>query len=375
MTRGLVAVAANTNWVLRPASIVGVAYGVLLVLLLATHAWDPLFFATLGPQWGRHDPTGQKGFDGQFFYAIAVDPTGAIGFLDPPAYRMARILYPLVARGLAFGQLPLVPWTLMLVNWAAIVLGTEIMHRLLASLGASPWMALAYGAWGGLGLALLRDTAEPLTYLCALLGIWWLERGRTSLACGAFFGAILGGETALLLVGPYLAVVGRGRTGFPRWLPSLGVLGLWVGWLVGVRLWVGAPLRLWIPSLLPLAGFSATRLLDLPFSLIYLVIPALVVVVYGVWGLVRARGDPRLWAAVLNGLLVLSLPPETAALLWHSSRVSSGLIVSTLLSMPFWSSPPWLWRGLATLYMSSACWTAAVGVRYLLWDVVRLPGG
>jgi hypothetical protein len=49
---------------IRPASIVAGFYGLLLFLLLSTHAWDPLFFATLGPQWARHDPGGAKAADG-----------------------------------------------------------------------------------------------------------------------------------------------------------------------------------------------------------------------------------------------------------------------------------------------------------------------
>ena len=34
------------------------------------------------------------------------------------------------------------------------------------------------------GMALLKDTAEPTTFLCALLGIWWLQRGRTAIREG-----------------------------------------------------------------------------------------------------------------------------------------------------------------------------------------------
>jgi len=128
----------------RPAVLVGVGYGVALLLLLATHAWDPRFFATIGPEWLRHDPTGSKASDGMIFHAIAVDPLGrgiAVG-----AYRMERILYPLLARVLASGVPSLVPWTLVLINWAAIVLGTEILYRFLARAGAPGWIALAYGA-------------------------------------------------------------------------------------------------------------------------------------------------------------------------------------------------------------------------------------
>ena len=180
----------------RPAWLVGAGYGLVLLLLLATHDWDPRFFATLGPQWLRHDRENRKASDGILFHAIAEQPFGH-GMAS--AYRRERILYPLLAHVLALGRPTLIPWTLVLANWAAIVLGTEILTRLLRRARAPEWIAIAYGAWAGLGLALLKDTAEPVTYLSALLGIWWLTRERKWLGYAALLGALLGRETALLL--------------------------------------------------------------------------------------------------------------------------------------------------------------------------------
>ena len=356
---------------LRPAFVVGLGYGVILLALLATHGWDPRFFATVGPQWARHDPAGLRAGDGVAFYALADDPLR--GAARWGAYRTERIFYPLLARIIAFGWRALVPWTLVLVNWAAIVLGTEILHRVLLGVGAPAWMALGYGAWGGLGMALLKDTAEPTTFLCALLGIWWLQHGRTAFACGAFLCALLGRETALFLIAPYLLQAGQGRRGIARWLPALAVLGVWQGWVLAVRLWLhGSPApQVWLWPV-PLIGFGATRLPDLPFSVIQLIIPAIVVLALGIRGLRRGPGDASLWAAVLNALLVLSLPPLTADVLWHSGRLSTGLVAATLLATSLSVSAPRTWRALAAVYASSACWTLVVAVRYLFWDIVVL---
>src|SRR5262245_2852166 len=107
--------------------------------------------------------------DGVFFLEMASRPAEAVQRLA--AYRVNRILYPTLAWLLALGQPGLAAWTLVLVNWAAIALGTELMNQLIERQGRSRWWALAYGAWVGLGLALLHDTAEPATYLAALLGI------------------------------------------------------------------------------------------------------------------------------------------------------------------------------------------------------------
>src|SRR5690349_2063764 len=59
-------------------------------------------------------PTGGTGYDGQFYLYIALDPLHARGYLDVPAYRYARPLYPLAARALALGRKGAVPWTLLL---------------------------------------------------------------------------------------------------------------------------------------------------------------------------------------------------------------------------------------------------------------------
>ena len=355
----------------RPASIVAVGYAVVLFLLLLTHGGDPMFFATLGPGWARHDPAGAKRADGMIFYTIAADPLGRGRHFGD--YRMERIIYPMLARSLALGRPSLIPWALVFVNWASIVAGTELVHRLLLRGGAPPWMSFAYGAWGGLGGALLKDTAEPVAYLFALLGIWWLSSGRTWLGCASVFCAILGRETVMLLVAPYLVLEGDRRP-LQRWLPGVAVVALWLGWVLTVRNVlhaVGVPR----PALAPLVGLLSIRPFDLPLTVLALIIPALSVTALSIKGLFHHIGDARLWSALLNALLVLSLPPDSTATFWASGRVSTGLVVSTLLATPFESLAPSVWRALAVVYTSSALWTIAVVVRYLFWDVVIVPGG
>ena len=184
---------------LRPACLVGVGYGLVLFLLLMTHNWDPLFFATLGPEWARHDPAGVKRADGMIFHAIASDPFGsAVRFGN---YRMERILYPMLARSLSLGRPVLIPWALVLINWAGIILGTELVYQLLRRAGSPSWMALAYGAWGGLGGAhrLLDRSARDLVAaerpnLARLRGVFLRDLGpRNSVLAGCALSAV-GGE-------------------------------------------------------------------------------------------------------------------------------------------------------------------------------------
>ena len=352
---------------LRPAVIVGVFYGTIVVALLATHAWDPRFFATLGPQWERHDPGLRKQGDGIIYFDFATDPSGAAARW--PRFRTARILYPLVAHALGLGQAYVVGWSLVAVNVAAIVLGTEILHRLLQSRGVSPWAALGYGGWCGLGLALLHGTAEPLAYLCALAGVAALERRRLTLAGTAFLGALLSRETTLLFVAPFLVLGRRQTSPATRWVVPLAVLTAWGAWL-GVVVLVsrdstGPWTAMWR---LPLSGFLATRLLDLPATILFVLVPALLVLGWAAGAAWRRPGDACVWAAALNALLVLWLPPASAEILWHSARIATGLVAATLIASPLARAKPRLWGALAALFIGSALWTVAVMLRYVFWD-------
>jgi hypothetical protein len=237
--------------------------------------------APTGSQWERHDPGFRKQADGLIYHDFAADPAGAAG--RHARVRTARILYPLLARVAVLGRADLVGWSLLLVNLAAIVLGTEILHRLLERRGITPWAALGYGGWCGLGLALLHDTAEPVAYLCGLAGVAAQDRGRPALAGAAFLGALLTRETALLFVGPFLLLGWRGAPGPSRWLGPLGVLGGWGAWL-GVVLVLGTgSTGPWAAMRRPpLVNFLTTRLADLPGTVVFLLVPALLVLGWSV---------------------------------------------------------------------------------------------
>lgn len=60
-----------------------------------------------------------EGYDGQFYYYLAVDPANARFYMDSPGYRYLRPVYPAAARALALGFREAIPWTLLLVNLVA----------------------------------------------------------------------------------------------------------------------------------------------------------------------------------------------------------------------------------------------------------------
>ena len=209
-------------------------------------------------------------------------------------FRTARILYPAVAHVLALGRASLVGWTLLLVNVLSIVRGTAILQRLLERRGLPGWAALAYGLWGGLGAALLHGTAEPVAYLCVLAGLAAQDRGRPMLAGMAYLGGLLGRETTGALAAPYL-LAGRGaRPGRrPRRRGRVGPCG----WRLSRWPACGPLLQPGLGPRLPLVSYGATRWLDLPPTLLFLVLPALLVLGWAVGALRVRPADASVWAA------------------------------------------------------------------------------
>ena len=152
------------------------------------------------------------GYDGQFFLYIAVDPSGAEGYLDAPAYRYSRIVYPLVARATALGLGDAIPVALTLVGVAGVGIGTLALALLLRGRGLSPWYAAMFGLYPGLFFAVWRGLAEPLAYGLCALGLLAFERRHLLGSVAVFSFAGLTRETTLLFplaLAVWIAVRGR----------------------------------------------------------------------------------------------------------------------------------------------------------------------
>lgn len=152
-----------------------------------------------------HGDVHEIGYDGQFFYYIAIDPEHAWQYTDYPTYRYSRIVYPLAARLLAAGRVDLVPYTLIAINFLAIVIGTIAIAAWLRRRAFSPWYALVYSLFPGLIVAFLRDLAEPLAYGLVALAIYSfsVSRRRFPVAAALLFAlaALTKEMTALIAIG------------------------------------------------------------------------------------------------------------------------------------------------------------------------------
>src|SRR5947209_4849698 len=191
-------------WFIRPSFVVACLYVLFIGLDVFLNKHNALYYVHIGPRFALHQPRAAPGYDGQFYYQIARHPLHATPFLDHPAYRYQRIVYPLLVAVLSLRQEHLIPYVLLLVNFLAIVLGTELLARLMSEWRLSPWFSLAFGLYFGQATAFIFDTAEPLTYLFVCLGLFLLIRQRATPAALSMGIAVLSRETAVLFPLGYL---------------------------------------------------------------------------------------------------------------------------------------------------------------------------
>lgn len=315
---------------------------------------------TFGPNF-RYAP--KVGYDGQFCYFIALDPQNARYYIDNPAYRYERILYPMAARALALGQAALIPYTLILVNILAISGATLLLAYWLRRRGVSPWLALVYGLYSGVMVAYERDLTEPLGYALVMLAVYCFDvRRRRALWAGLCFGlAALTREATLIFAIPYLvAQLLETRTGDQtrvstflekvtervkrNWRSAVLMLSLTVGpylvYKVFLLFWLGAsgtPTQL-MPNLIPFSGIIA-MLPPSPGTLMPLLIvcaPGLVCFGVALWAVLRQSTSIEVWALLINTtFFVVMLAP-----VWYvdpspaNTRFGTGIVLAALLSVP-----------------------------------------
>ena len=115
---------------LKPWILIALFSGSYCIYTLMINNWDPMVFVMVGSQFDPTQGVAELGYDGQFAYQIAKDPANAAPFLDEPAYRYQRILYPILAHVFAFGNTEVIPWLLIIINIISLVLGTYATEKI-----------------------------------------------------------------------------------------------------------------------------------------------------------------------------------------------------------------------------------------------------
>lgn len=349
------------------AGLVLAIYGIWLLIAAAT-GQDARDFARLGASYAlasRHgaiswyDPRYHyfsAGYDGQYDYYIAVDPTHAYQFIAspgyPPAYRYTRILYPMLARLLALGQPAWVPFTLILINWLALAGGTLAVAAWLKRKDRSPWLALVYAFATGVFVGLLCDLNEPLAFGLVALGVYLSDFGgrrRIFWSAVAFGLALLARESVAVFPAVYglallLAGAGRWRARVAaHWRSAVLFLGTaflpFAAYKAFLTVWLGSagvPAGVQ-PMLIPLAGLFALWPWhgDQIWQVVTVVLPAGIVTAVALWALRRGRATVEVWTLLANATLYV-------AMLWPASyldaaapaRVSLGVVLGGLYCLP-----------------------------------------
>ena len=178
-------------------------------------AWNPYQFVNIGKQYYNKGTSStiikqyarplhgngraaRIGYDGQFYYFLAVDPTHGKDYMDAPGIVYSRIGYPMTARALSGGNPTLIPYMMVLVNILAAVGGTLAVAFFFRRHGLPPALALLYGFYPGLALAVVRDLTEPLAFALAataLVVFDWRSKRRLLGAATLFGLALLTRET------------------------------------------------------------------------------------------------------------------------------------------------------------------------------------
>jgi hypothetical protein len=210
----------------RDRAVPGATWGPWLAALIAAAAATALVFARWAT-WAKHNignfilvgehfanpkqlPRGipiqpTYGYDGQFFYRLALDPADlsrtAFGITVDHSYRFMRIGYPALTWLLSGGQHSLVPDVLVLVNILAVGALGYLGGIFAVEGGRNALWGLLLPGYFGVITSVSRDTAEPLAAACLLAGFLALRRRRPVLAGLLLAYGALTRETVMVGVG------------------------------------------------------------------------------------------------------------------------------------------------------------------------------
>jgi hypothetical protein len=359
------------------AAIVAAFYALLTVPGLTQ---NPYQFINIGRQYHakgtssaaieRSRPIDDKiGYDGQFYYFLAVDPKNGRDYMDEPGVIYSRIGYPMTVRALSAGNAAVVPYMMMIVNILAVVGGTLAVAFFMRRHGLPPALALLYGCFPGLAIALLRDLTEPLAFGLAAAGLVVFNprsRWRLLTSASLFGAALLTRETVALfpailafglLVGAGTASGWRERLRFGNVLRAAAFAELAFAPLFAWRHLlhtmvvpdantqepfsaghhaVGGPVGAVIGGLVPVHAIASKW----PFAtddvtnLLTVFVPALVWSVIAI-ALLRRRMTVEPWFVVANvAVFVVFLPTPIAVDYGSLGRASIGVVLATLVMLP-----------------------------------------
>lgn len=145
----------------------------------------------------------EGGYDGQFYYYVAMDPFLEKGYFKN-AYRQQRILYPLMARLLAFGKENLLPYTFYIVNLAALAAGMYFFILILRQYSLSPMWSLFYGLSPPSIMTIQYDLPSPVSICLIIAAVYFYISRNIFLATVFMSFSFLAREDSIVVLLPLL---------------------------------------------------------------------------------------------------------------------------------------------------------------------------
>ncbi len=312
------------------------------------------------------------GYDGQFAYYIAVDPVNARYYMENdegggPGYRYGRILYPMAARLLALGQPNVIPYTMLLINWLSLGLGTLVLAAWLGRKGVSPWWALIFGFFPGLFTSLHKDLNEPMADALVALAVYLFSFGgknRVVWTAVCFALAILTRETSVIFAVLYgLAVTFDHGTFRLNWRRALLFFIIALGPFELYQMF----LHSWLHTSTT-ASQKATGVLSYqgifawwPWQgeqldlVIAVVLPGLLCAGMGVWALTKRIWTVEVWVLLANVFVfIVVLNPIEFVNYLALGRIQGVVVLAALCCIPVFE--PIVGRNRTWLWLASLLW-------------------
>ena len=313
-------------------------------------------------------PLATYGYDGQFFYRLALDPANlhhtAFGITMDQPYRYTRIGYPALTWLISLGQHQNVPVALIAVNVLAVAALGVLGGLFARQSGRHALWGLVLPAYFGLLTSLGRDTAEPLAAACLLGGLLAYRRRRPAAATVLFAYGALTRET-VLAVPAAIAIIRLAQMARRRARPGTDDLA----WAVPMAIFAGWQLvAMAATGELPLFADSG-RNVGPPFA------AALHAVLYNFSHIVTKNGELDTWLLEFTALAILAI----AALLALRATTAPAherlafvfyLALACALTPTIWSSYVADFRSLIEVYLLAVIILLATPVRQLamaLW--------
>ncbi|MDP2925797.1 MAG: hypothetical protein Q8N99_05490 [Nanoarchaeota archaeon] len=151
--------------------------------------------------WGEipHGIVVQKtyGFDGQYYYMMALNPTLERILIQPHFFQ--RIFYPILVLVLSLGIKELIPIMMLLINYFSIIFSCYILLLILKKYKANQWLVYLFAFNVGFLITITRNLTEPLMVLFVILALYYLDKDKHMISMIFLSFALLTRELVLTL--------------------------------------------------------------------------------------------------------------------------------------------------------------------------------